>query len=143
MNPKSLFADDPWFHALQEVKDGEIGSVKAVSVLAHCAPGQLAQSAGEWQSRLDAAFGQPVNRDVLRHGHALSELVRYEGPIIGRLFIDEATIEPNSNFELVGTDGLLLWKPDVHPLSILVVHNRIEIHSGDVYPVRLEEMASS
>ena len=44
-------------------------------------------------------------------------VLRYDGPVIARVFVDRAAGEPFTNFEIAGTEGLLVFRPSSAVLS--------------------------
>ncbi len=140
MKRDSHFGNEPWARMVEEVRGGAIGRVAAVAVQAVCLPGQIAQVLGEWRSRLDALLGPPIRSDLVRNGLALSLLLRYEGPVIGRIFVDESAGAPAANVEIVGEEGLLVWKPDVRALSIITSAGGTEVSAGHAYATGLAEV---
>jgi hypothetical protein len=139
VNPDSYFENDPWAHLLKEVKRDAVGKVVAVNIQAGCLAGNLDRTVQEWQTRLDSLLGQPERHDVLRNGPAVSLLLRYSGPVIGRVFVDERADSPFANVEIVGAEGLLVWKPDVHALSVITSAKGIELAVEQAYAVELTE----
>jgi hypothetical protein len=142
VNPNSYFENDPWSQMIEGVSSGSVGRVVALAVQAICAPGQMDRTFQDWQTRLAALLGPPLNSDLLRNGPALSVLQRYDGPVIVRLFIDEGPAAPMSNIEIVGSEGLLVWKPDVHPLSVVTSSTGTELMAEHAYAVELKEARS-
>lgn len=139
MNPNSYFENDPWSQMIQDVRSGSVGKVVALAVQAICAPGHADRASQEWQARLTALLGPPQDNDLLRNGPALSVLQRYKGPVIVRLFIDEGPGGPLSNIEIVGSEGLLVWKPDVHPLSVVTSSTGVDLMAEHAYAAELKE----
>jgi hypothetical protein len=119
MNSQSYFEIDPWTYAVSKIRDGLVGIVKAAAVQVVCPPGSLESTTAEWQVKLNDLLGQPAHHDEFRNSKAISTILQYDGHAIVRLFVDEGIGEPVSNFEIVGTDGLLVWKPDVCALSVV------------------------
>lgn len=139
MNPNSYFEDDPWTHIVAEVRGGSVGRVVAVEVQAICMPDQLDQTLQGWRSHLELLLGPPVDSELLRNEQARSLLLRYEGPVLGRVFIDGCGGPSLSNVEIVGTDGLLVWKPDVRPLAFIISSAGAELSAEHAYAVALQE----
>jgi len=139
VNPNSCFEDDPWTRLVAEVRGGSVGRVVAVAVQAICLPDQLDQTLQAWQSRLEPLLGPPLDSDLLRNEQARSLLLRYEGPVLGRVFIDGCGGPSLSNVEIVGADGLMVWKPDVHPLAFVTSRAGAELSYEHAYAVALQE----
>lgn len=140
MNSNSYFEDDPWSRLVGEVRGGSVGRVVAVAVQAIGMPDQLDQTLQAWRARLESLLGPPADSDLLRNEQALSLLLRYEGPVIGRIFVDGSTGSPLSNVEIVGTEGLLVWKPDVHPLAFITSGAGVELSVEHAYAAALQEV---
>ncbi len=140
MNSNSYFEDDPWTHIVAEVRGGSVGRVVAVAVQAICMPDQLDQTLQAWRSRLEPLLGPPGDSDLLRNEQARSLLLHYEGPVIGRIFVDCCFGPPLSNVEIVGTEGLLVWKPDVHPLAFITSGAGVELSVEHAYVTALQEV---
>ena len=88
-------------------------------------------------------FGEPASCDKLVCDNAVSLLLRYTGPVVGRVFIDKNADEPFSNFELAGTDALLIWKPDVCALSTVTVSGKQHSLFQHSYPAALGQEVTS
>lgn len=117
MDWKLYFETEPWSYAVGMINNGDLGSVSTFGIQAACAADALDQTLEQWQTRLNQLFGQPVVCDKLAGEHAVSLLLRYDGPVVGRVFIDRNADAPFCNFEIVGAKALLLWKPEVCALS--------------------------
>ena len=140
MNANSYFEDDPWVRLAGEVHGGSVGRVVAVAVQAICMPDRLDHTLQAWRARLESLLGPPADSDLLRNGEALSLLLRYEGAVIGRIFVDGGAGSPLSNVEIVGTEGLLIWKPDVHPLAFITSGAGVELSVEHAYAAALQEV---
>lgn len=141
MNPNSYFEEDPWARLVTEVHGGAAGKIVAIAVQAICTPDQIDQTLQTWRSRFESLLGPPVDSDLLQNKQAQSLLLRYEVPAVGRVFIDACGGPALSNVEIVGTDGLLLWKPDVHPLAFITSSTGTELSAEHAYAVALQEGA--
>jgi hypothetical protein len=139
MNSESYFENEPWECAVEQVRTGCVGELAAVSVQAVCRTGESETTADEWQSRLEGLLGPPAHHDVQRSGGALSVLARHNGPVIVRMFFDESDGGPVHNFEIVGTKGLMIWKPDVRALSVLKTEQEFSISCDHPYATALRK----
>jgi hypothetical protein len=143
MSLDAFFGNDPWSNAVELVRKGTIGSTRAAAVQAVCPKGAAEKAAQEWRSKMDAVFGTPVESDTITGGSAVSVLLKYDGPVIVRLFVDEGPGQPVANFELVGTGGLLVWKPERYPLSVFYTHGGARVDCEDANAESLERMAEA
>ena len=139
MNLDLYFETDPWSHAIEMVHSGELGRIATFGVQAACVPGALEETLEQWLNRLNELFGQPKTCDKLAGERAASLLLRYDGHVIGRVFIDQSADEPFSNFELAGTDALLIWKPDVCAFSTVSTPGKQRSLYQHPYPVSLSK----
>jgi hypothetical protein len=142
MDASAYFETDPWTEIEKTVRSGALGHIAAIAVQVTCPPGTLDTVVQEWQQRLDTLLGAPTATDVRHVEGASSLLARYRGNIIVRLFADEGADGPVSSFEIVGTEGLLIWKPDVHPLARLRLAGRDEIAFAHPYAASLAQEAA-
>lgn len=137
------FENDPWSHAVEMIDNGELGQIVTFGVQAACVPGALEETLKQWLNRLNELFGQPKSCDKLASELAVSLLLRYDGPVIGRVFIDQNADEPFSNFELVGDKALVIWKPDVCALSTVITSGKQHTMYQHPYaPSLLKEVVS-
>ena len=143
MNLDLYFETDPWSHAVEMSQKGKLGQIAAFGVQVACAPGALEETLEQWQNRLKELFGQPKTCDKIAGGRAVSLLLRYDGPVIGRVFIDQNADEPFSNFEIVGADALLIWKPNVCALSTVTTPGKQFTLYQHPYPVSLAKEVAS
>ena len=137
MNADSYFETDPWLYAAEAVQKDSLGRIVAFAVQSSCRSGEMEHALREWRLRIEELFGPHKTCDKLQSEHAISLLLRYDGPVIGRVFIDQSSDDPFCNFEIVGTDALLIWKPDVCALSTLRTANRQQTVYQHAYPTVL------
>jgi hypothetical protein len=142
MNASAYFETDPWTETVQIVRRGSLGPLAAIAVQVTCPPGALDTVVEAWERRWESLLGAPIGMDKQHAEGVVSLLARYSGNIIVRLFADEGTDGPVSNFEIVGTEGLLIWKPDVHPLARLRLSGRDEIAFAHPYAASLAQEAA-
>ena len=119
------------------INNGELGQIAAFGVQAACASDALEEKLEQWLNRLNRLFGQPQTCDKLAGERAVSLLLRYDGPVIGRVFIDRNADAPFSNFEIVGGKALLIWKPEVCALSKVTTPDKTVTLYQHPYPVAL------
>lgn len=139
MDKNAYFETDPWSNAVETVEKGLLGNIVAVSIKVVCESGKISGAVNDWQSKLDTLLGQPANRDVLQNQNAVSILLKYQNGVIARVFIDDSYGETTTDFEIVGTGSLLIWKPDVHALSILSSSNGQEAIYEHPFPDSLKK----
>ena len=119
MNPEFYFDDHPWDYAVGKIKSDSIGKLVAASVHEMCVTAKLDNRLAHWQNEFGVLLGEASSVDVQGSTLVKSALLRYESEAIVRLFLEGgATVDSIRSFEFVGSRGLLVWKPDVHPLSI-------------------------
>ena len=143
MNLDLYFETDPWSHAVEIVQKGGLGKIAAFGIQAACTPGAFEETFEQWQNRLKELFGEPEVCNKIAAERAISMLLRYDGPVIGRVFIDQSADEPFYNFEIVGTDALLIWKPDVCALSTVTTPGKQFTLYQHPYPTSLSKEVAS
>ena len=143
MNPEAFIENEPWSYAVQRVKDGGLGRVAALSVQAIEKKKTPAEQLDQWRTRLDELFGPACDCDIQRTGSAWSAILRYDGPVLVRLFLEQSAGGNVLNFEIVGSKSLLIWKEDVHPLSNIQTSDGVELLYEHPYPVALGQEAKA
>lgn len=131
------FECEPWDHAAELAGDFKFGGVAAVSINCVCQKGKIEASVKKWEIRLSKLLGEIAGRDIVRTKNALSVIGRYEKNAIVRIFIDDTGSENYENFEILCRDALLVWKPDVHVLSVLKGEEYFQIDCSNTYPTDL------
>ena len=100
------------------VKGGELGRIVTASIQEYGVAGPLESKKQVWIERWEALLGKVEEVSENSVESAVSVLIAFENGAIVRLFIDTLDEEPVTNFEIVGTERLLIWKPDVRALSV-------------------------
>ena len=119
MKAELFFQTDPWAEAKRLADAGEFGRIASIGISEICADADLETAKQRWLDRLQELLGKPVSSDTVSCPQALSVLLRYDGPAVVRIFLDRSEGGPVSTFEIVGTDSLVVYKPDLGALSII------------------------
>jgi hypothetical protein len=127
MNADSYFENDPWSYTVEKLQEGLLGQAAGICIQATCRPGKFQETLQLWQTRLTTLFGRPENSHRLDTEGVTSLLLRFPGPVIARIFLDEGTSEEVSNFEVAGTCALLVWKPSACVLSTVRTKDKTTI----------------
>ena len=138
MDPNSYFETDPWTFAVERIGEKDLGELRAISIQVEGAGDSLAQVAGQWLSRLESLCPSPIRQDVQQNDRTMSILLEYSGPLLARIFIDAGPGPSVTSFECVGTRGLMIWKPDVHRLSVLYTDGKSRITVEHPYAASLQ-----
>jgi hypothetical protein len=118
------FENEVWEQTVDVLKNGTIGDIAAVSVQVVCTGKEIPAEWENWDLRLRELLGEPVRMDTLECTNSLSVIACYQGNVIARVFIDNSIGGYVTDFEIVCKNGLLLWKPDVHALSVINTENK-------------------
>ena len=118
MNAELLFESDPWSEAKRLAEAGEFGRIASIGISEICDGGDVEGAEERWLARLNELLGEPESTDAVRCSKAVSILLRYREPAVVRLFLDGSEGVPVYTFEIVGTDRLVVYKPDLGALSI-------------------------
>ncbi len=124
MNANSYFENDPWSYSVEKLREGLLGRAAGVCIQATCRQGKLQETLQFWQTRLTSLFGRPENSHQIQAEGVTSIVLRFPGPVLARIFLDEGISEEVSNFEIAGTRALLVWKPSVCALSTLKTESK-------------------
>ena len=127
MNAAAYFETDPWEQLMSLSGKGRLGRVVCIAVQMVCSPGAIVEAEELWRERVGGILGKLLRSDAIRTKTATSLIARYHGNALFRLFIDEGKGVRVTDFEVVGTEALLVWKPDVRTLS------RISTENGDIH----------
>lgn len=119
MNRDIYFDIDPWTYLCGLVKSGSLTDIKLISVQCTCVSGKSEDTYREWKFRLADLFSEPIRIDEMIFEKVISAIIAYPGNRIARIFIDDSAEEQIENIELVTTNQLIVWKPNVHPLIII------------------------
>lgn len=120
--------NDPWVYMKEMIDSKTYGETTAISIQCVCPCGTIDQMIAVWQNKLNKQFGPAMRWDRLSVQNVCSILAKYSNGAIARIFIDEADQQGFENIEIVMKKALVIWKPDVHVLSIL---NSKEAHLID------------
>jgi|WetSurMetagenome_2_1015567.scaffolds.fasta_scaffold989298_2 hypothetical protein len=137
MNADSYFENDPWSYTVEKLREGLLGQAAGVCIQATCRPGKIQETLRLWQTRLTALFGPPENSHQLQVEGVISILLRFPGPVIARIFLDEGTSQEVSNFEIAGTRALLVWKPSGCALSTMQTKDKTTTLYEHPFPTAL------
>ena len=143
MNPTFYIATDPWSEAVALAKKGELGRIVAGSVQEYCISEPVADRKASWIERWEEVLGSHRFIHALEVGDAASVLLTFTDDAIVRIFIDSTPGDPVVNFEMVGTERLLIWKPDVRALSITQSASECHHTYSHDYAVDLERRVRS
>lgn len=137
MGPEVYFVQDPWEKTAENVRNGVVGRIVAVGIQESCEPGTLIETRERWLSRLEVLIGKPESTDIIDNGPVSSTLVRYHGPALARIFLEEGSGSSVSNFEITGLKALLVWKPDDRPFSVIKTQETTLSLFKHAYPAEL------
>jgi hypothetical protein len=110
---------DPWSYMKELIETKGYGETLAISIQCVCPGGTLDQVIAKWQMNLAALFGSPKSWDMQTAENVCSILATYGNGTLARIFMDESDQQGFENIEVVMKKALIIWKPDVHVLSVL------------------------
>ena len=139
MNPESYFETPPWDYAVTQIQSGLLGPVVAAALHEICAPQTFPERIDYWQYQFQTLLGSPTHCDIQQNSAAVSIILRYPPSVIVRVFLEASPATTGLlNFEFVTTQALLIWKPDIHPLSIEQTTAESHILYEHPYPTTLK-----
>ena len=128
MNPEFYFECHPHQWLRDNIRRQTVGPTTAVAIQQTCPPdAPLDQTCRTWRAWLEDLFGPPETTEQTDCDLSTSLLLRYPGPIIVRIFLDRAPGPELCNLEIVGRDGLIVWKPGSTPLSVIHHNGAAEV----------------
>ena len=120
MNPESYFECHPHQWLSENIRSQTVGPTVAVTIQQAGPPElPLEQTCRAWRAWLEDLFGPPEAGEETASDLSISLLARYPGPVIVRVFLDRAPGGELCNLEIVGRDGLLVWKPGSTPIAVI------------------------
>ena len=137
MNPESFFETTPWQYAHDRITNGDLGSIIAVGVQEILPVNSIDTRIEFWKAQFCSLFDGEEAVHKLENRQTISMLMRYPGPVLIRLFLEQQDHQPVSNFEVVGTKALLVWKQDGFNLATVNTAGETEISFGHPYAVTL------
>ena len=126
----------PWDYIVSEIHTRKLGKIAAINVFGPCFPESLPKSGEEWKEKIVRELGEPKSWDVLLNGKALTAIGKFAKDEIVRLFFYEADGDAIVSFEIVTTNSLIVWRPDMHAFS--VVDTPMGSYSDHTHPLPVE-----